>query len=263
MQSVLAAFPRRPLTLKPGRSATGGWVLAILGLLLFGGFLVLVGAQIAPEIRDDLAIRDTARPAPQVRVNGGRCRSRLFMFQDCEVTLTWRGKDGTGTRTMSYMFVEPHMGSWNVMPMMDPARPDLVSTDLGIERLTNRIVTAIGAVIVALALIAGGFVAARKAQRISGEVKALSGRVLEPVPVAFDGWGQQTWKIRDEHGTAFEWPVGKKDKPFVLDEQRGLMLALRPAEGGPAFPLDEKLRFVTLSPEERAAIRQAGGLPPT
>lgn len=68
MQSVLAAFPRRPLTVKPGRGATAGWVLAILGLLLFGGFLALIGAQIAPAIRDDLAIRDGAQPAPQVRV---------------------------------------------------------------------------------------------------------------------------------------------------------------------------------------------------
>lgn len=263
MQPVLAAFPRRPLTVKPGRGATGGWVLAILGLLLFGGFLALVGAQIAPAIRDDLAIRAEAQPAPQVRVNGGRCRSRLLMFQDCEVTLTWRGKDGTGTRTMHYMFVEPHMGSWSVTPMMDPAKPDLVSTDLGIERLTNRILTAIGAVLFALALIVGGFVAARKAQRKSGEVKALSGRVLEPVPVAFDGWGQgPTWKVRDERGGTFEWPVGKKDKPFILDEQRGLVLALRPPEGGPAFPLDEKLRFVTLTADERARIQQAAFLPP-
>lgn len=263
MQSVLAAFPRRPLTVKPGRGATAGWVLAILGLLLFGGFLALIGAQIAPAIRDDLAIRDGAQPAPQVRVHGGRCRSRLAVFQDCEVTLTWRGKNGSLTRTMHYMFVEPHLGSWSVMPMMDPAKPDLVSTDLGVERLTNRILTAVGAVIFALALIAGGFIAARKAQRKSGEAKALSGRALEPVPVAFDGWGQgPTWKVRDERGGTFEWPVGKKDKPFVLDDQRGLVLALRPAEGGPAFPLDEKLRFVTLSPEERAAVRQAGGLPP-
>jgi hypothetical protein len=262
MQSVLAAFPRRPLTLKPGRGALGGWTIAISSLLLFGGFVVLVGAQVVPAIRDDLAIRAAAQPAPQIRVDGGRCRARLLMFQDCEVTLTWRGKDGAGTRAMHYMFVEPHLGSWSVTPMMDPARPDLVSTDLGLERLTNRILTAIGAVFLALVLIAGGFVVAWKAQRKSREVKALSGRVLEPVAVAFDGWGHgPTWKVRDERGGTFEWPVAKKDKPFILDAQRGLVLALRTPEGGPAFPLDEKLRLVSLAPEERTRIQQAAFVP--
>lgn len=258
MQSVLAAFPRRPMTLKPGRGAFGVWLLAFGGLLLFGGFLALVGFQIAPSIRDDLAIRQGAQPAPQVRVSGGRCRSRLALFQECEVTLTWRGKDGTGSRELHYMFVEPHLGSWSVMPMMDPARPELVSTDLGLERLTNRIATAIGGALLALALIAGCVLAAVKAQRKSGEVRALSGRALVPVPVVFAGWGQgPTWKVQDEHGAIFEWPVKKKDKPFLLDEQRGLVLALRNGAGGPAFPLDDRLRFVTLTGEERARIEAA------
>ena len=70
-----------------------------------------------------------------------------------EVTLTWRGKNGSLTRTMHYMFVEPHLGSWSVTPMMDPAKPDLVSTDLGVERLTNRILTAIGAVVFVIGML--------------------------------------------------------------------------------------------------------------
>ena len=264
MHPVLAAFPRRPLTLKPGRGSIGAWLMALLGLVLFGGFLVLAGVQIVPEIRDDLAIRDSAVPAPQVRVTDGRCRSRMFLFQDCEVTLSWRGKDGQGSRKLSYMFVEPHMGSWSVTPMMDPARPELVSTDLGLQRLTNRMLTAAGAVVFAILLIGGLIVAATKGQGKAREVKALSGRPLEPVPVRFAGWGTgPSWRVQDEGGATFEWPVRKKDKPFLLDAQRGLVLALRPAGGGPAFPLDEKLRFVTLSAEERARVRQAGGLPPT
>lgn len=258
MSPVLSAFPNRPLILKPGRGATGGWVLAVVGVLLFGGFLALVAVQIVPAIRDDLAIREAARPAPQVRVSNGRCRSRLALFQDCEVTLSWRGKDGALTRKMSYMFVEPHLGDWRVLPMMDPARPDLVSTDLGLERLTNRIATAIGAVVLGLLLIGGGFIAAFKAQRKVREVRALSGRLLQPVPVQFLGAGQgQSWRVQDEHGAAFEWPVGKKDQPFVLDDQRGLVLALRDPAGGPAFPLDDRLRLVTLTPEERARVLAA------
>lgn len=255
MSPVLSAFPNRPLTLKPGRGAAGGWTLAVVCVLLFGGFLALVAFQIVPAIRDDLTIREAARPAAQVRISEGRCRSRIVVFQDCEVTLNWRGKDGPLTRRVSYMFVEPHFGDWRVLPMMDPARPDLVSTDLGLERLTNRIATAIGAAVLALLLIGGGFLGAFKAQRKVREVKALSGRLLRPVPVRFLGAGQgHNWRVQDEHGAEFEWPVGKKDRPFVLDDQRGLVLALRDPAGGPAFPLDEKLRLVALTPEERARV---------
>ena len=218
----------------------------------------MVAVEVVPGIRDDLAIREGASPAPQVRVGDGRCRSRLLLFQDCEVTLNWRGKNGAGTRTLHYMFVEPHMGSWSVTPMMNPAQPDLVSTDLGLDRLTNRIATAIGWAVVAVLLIGGGFLAASKAQGRSRQVRALSGPVLEAVPVAFEGWGQgPSWRVRDEHGATFEWPVRKKDKPFVLDDQRGLVLALRATGGGPPFPLDDKLRLVTLAQQERAAIEAA------
>jgi hypothetical protein len=255
---VLAAFPRRALAVKPARGAVGAWLLALAGMLLFGGFVAMVGVQVVPAIATDLAIRDTAVPAPQVRVGEGRCRSRLFLFQDCEVTLGWRGKDGAGTRRLHLMFVEPHMGSWSVTPMMDPARPELVSTDLGLERLTNRIATAVGGVILALLLIGGGFVAAWKAQGDTRRVKALSGRPLVPVPVAFEGpAGGLAWQVRDEHGVSHAWPVRRKDKPFVLDARRGLVLALRDPAGGPAFPLDDSLRVVTLTQQERARIESA------
>lgn len=258
MTQVLSAFPQRPLAVKPGRGAARGWVLAVLGVLLFGTFLGVVGAQIVPAIRDDLAIRNEAVPTPQVRVNGGRCRSRLALFQDCEVTLTWRGKNGMATRTMHYMFVEPHMGSWSVVPMMDPARPELASTDLGLERLTNRIVTAIGAALLGLLLVGGCIVAGVKASAKSREAKALSGRMLRPVAVRFTGWGEgPVWCVQDERGAVHEWPVKKSDKPFVLDEAQGLVLALRDPAGGPAFPLDEKLRLVVLSPEERMRVLAA------
>lgn len=260
MTPVLSAFPHRALTLRPGRGAFGGWLMALAGLLLFGGFLALIAVQVGPEIRDDFAIREQALPAPGARITEGRCRSRMFLLQSCDVTIAWRGKNGSGTRKLSYLFVEPHMGSWSAQPMMDPARPDLVTTDLGLERLWNRVATAIGGGIFALALIIGLFIAARKAQSKRGEVKALSGRVLQPVPVRFQGWGQgPTWRVQDERGATFEWPVRRSDKPFVLDPQRGLVLALRDPAGGPAFPLDEKLRLVRLTPEERARILAARG----
>jgi hypothetical protein len=231
---------------------------AVVGLVLFGGFLALVAVEVGPAIRDDFAVRDGAQPSPAVRVVEGRCRSRLFLLQSCDITLSWRGKDGAATRKLSYMFIEPHMGSWSAQAMMDPAQPELMTTDLGLERLWNRVATALGGMVLALLLIVGVVVAAWKAQGKAGQVRALSRQPLVAVPVAFRAWGEgPSWRVEDERGATFEWPVRKSDKPFVLDEQRGLVLALRPAAGGPAFPLDEKLRFVTLTGEERARIEAA------
>lgn len=234
--------------------------MALLAVLLFGGFLALLAVEIGPEIRDDFAIRETARPAPAARVVTGNCRSRMFLLQSCELTISWRGKDSGGTRKLSYMFVEPHMGSWDAVPMMDPQRPGLVTTNLGLDRLWNRVATAVGMAIFSVLVIVGLIVAARRTQSSRGQVKALSGKPLEPVAVRFRGWGRgPTWTVQDERGATAEWPVRKSDKPFMLDASRGLVLALRDPAGGPAFPLDEKLRFVSLSADERARILAARG----
>lgn len=262
MTPLLDAFPRRPFVLKPGRGSAGGWLAAVGGTLLFGAFIAMLAIDIGPAIRDDFSVRDRARQAPAARVSEGRCRSRLFLFQSCDLTIAWRDKDGTRTRKMSYMFVEPHMGSWTAVPMMDPARPGLVTTDLGLDRLWNRVGTAAGGLVLALLLIGGLFLAAWKGQAKGGQAKALAGRSLVAVPVQFRGWGNgPSWLVADEQGQVFEWPVRKSDKPLVLDEARGLVLALRDPAGGPAFPLDEKLRFVTLTPEERARIEAARWTP--
>jgi hypothetical protein len=262
MTGLIDAFPRRAFVLKPGRGAAGGWFLALGGLLLFGAFIAMLAIDIGPAIRDDFTVRERAQPAAAARISQGICRSRLFLFQSCDLTITWRDKDGTGTRKVSYMFVEPHMGSWTAVPMMDPARPGLVTTDLGLDRLWNRVGTAAGGLVFALVLIGGLFLAAWKAQAKGGQAKALAGRTLVAAPVLFRGWGEgPSWRVEDERGQVFEWPVRKSDKPFVVDEARGLVLALRDPAGGLAFPLDEKLRFVTLTPEERARIEAARWAP--
>jgi hypothetical protein len=258
MSALLEAFPRRAYALKPGRGAAGGWLMALVGVLLFGGFIALLAVEVAPAIRNDFAVRDQARPAPAARISEGRCRSRLFLFQSCDLTIAWRDKDGAHTRKLSYMFVEPHMGSWSAVVMADPARPGLVTTDIGLERLWNRVGTVAGGLVFALLLIGGLLLAAWKGQGKGRQVKALAGRTLVAAPVAFRGWGEgPSWRVEDDRGQVFEWPVRKSDKPFVIDEARGLVLALRDPAGGPAFPLDEKLRFVVLTPEERARIEAA------
>lgn len=134
------------------RRAIGRALFGLLGGLLFLAGIAFLVSAVAPGLRDDLSIRATARQDPSVRLVSGRCKSRLFLLQHCEVTLAWRGKEGSGTRELHYLFVEPHAGNWTVTAVADPARPHLVATDLGIERIGNRIATAVGMLLGALAL---------------------------------------------------------------------------------------------------------------
>ncbi|MBP0463105.1 hypothetical protein J5Y09_04215 [Roseomonas sp. PWR1] len=137
------------------RDALKQGILGLLGVLLFSvGIATMVGSEL-PGIRDDLAVREAARPIAGLRVVEGRCRSRLMLIQSCDVTLAWTGKDGSGTRRLSYTFVEPHAGDWSVQAVADPARPQLVTTDLGLDRLTNRIVSLAGLALAGLLLIVG------------------------------------------------------------------------------------------------------------
>ena len=141
-----------------------------------------------------------ARPAPAARVSEGRCRSRLFLFQTCDLTLAWRDKDGAAhAQAVSYMFVEPHMGSWSAVAMVDPARPGLVThgswAGPAVEPCWHG---AAGGVVFALLLIGGLVLAAWKAQ---GEGAAGARRCpaarWSPVPVAFRGWGEgPSWRVR-------------------------------------------------------------------
>ncbi|WP_137124454.1 hypothetical protein [Roseomonas sp. HF4] len=142
------------------RRAIGRALFGLLGGLAFLAGTAFLAVTIAPGLRDDLSVRATARQDPSVRLVTGRCKSRLFLLQHCEVTLAWRGKEGSGMRDLHYLFVEPHAGNWTVHAVADPARPHLVTTDLGLERITNRIATAavmlLGALVLAGSLVLSG-----------------------------------------------------------------------------------------------------------
>jgi hypothetical protein len=147
------------------RVAVRPLLLGLGALLLFGIGTPAMVASEWPAIRDDLAVRDAARPIPGLRMTEGRCRSRLFLLQSCEVTLAWSGKSGNGTRRLAYTFVEPHAGDWSLTAVADPARPELATTDLGLDRLTNRIATMVGLAVVGAAMAIGGGIGALRALR--------------------------------------------------------------------------------------------------
>ncbi|WP_431282977.1 hypothetical protein ACQW02_26845 [Humitalea sp. 24SJ18S-53] len=254
MHPILAAFPRRSLTLHASRSRIGAWLLA-LAFVLFGvGIIALLAIEVGPGIRDDFKVRDGAVPTALARLESGRCSAKLGLFQSCDITVSVRGKDGVVRREVSYLFVEPHMGNRTTEALLNPAHPTLPTTRLGVDMLINRVVVAAVFVAFALALFWAGFAAVRSDLRLRRRVAAISGRALEPEAVRLRAFAQgPAWMIEDARGATATWPVGRRTKPFMLDPATGLILALR-APGGEAFPLDDRLRSVDLAPPERAAL---------
>lgn len=258
MSPVLQAFPQRSLRLKPGRGRVGASITMIAGVLVVLGVAAWVGFMLAPPLWSDYQVRETAVPSRDVRMLNGRCRTRLFLLHDCDVHLRYDAKGRQAVREVHYLFVAPGGGNFTVQGRVDPRRPELLTSDLGIDYLWNRIATALAMAAIG-ALIGLGLIAAgRRTLRDAGAAAALSGRNLQPVPAQFVTWGQEpSWTVRDEYGNQFTWPVRKSDKPFIIDPQRSLVLALREAPGAPVFPLDEKLRFVDLTEPERQRILAA------
>ncbi|SFU76100.1 hypothetical protein SAMN02799631_02163 [Methylobacterium sp. 174MFSha1.1] len=114
------------------------WIL--FGVVALGGILVACAVYTAPAVISDWQVRATAQPAPNARVSEGKCSAKL-VIHICDATLNLPTTAGTVTRRVNYVFSGLHAGDYRVGVMADPSRPDLVTTDLGLDRLWNRTIT--------------------------------------------------------------------------------------------------------------------------
>jgi hypothetical protein len=154
-----------PLRLPPrGQGWTNTfWVL--FGVVALGAILVAAGVYTAPAVLSDWQVRDAARPVPDARVSDGKCTSKI-VIHICDATLALRTPAGPVTRRVNYVFTGVHVGDYSIAVMADPSRPDLVTTDLGLDRLWNRTITlVVGAGAIAASIVAAllGLVRNRRA----------------------------------------------------------------------------------------------------
>ncbi len=105
-----------------------------------GAVLVACAIDTAPVVISDWQVHTTAAAAPNARVSEGRCSAKI-VIHICDATLALRTPQETVTRRVNYVFAGLHVGDYRVGVMADPARPDLVTTDLGLDRLWNRTIT--------------------------------------------------------------------------------------------------------------------------
>ncbi len=129
-------------------------------------------------------------------------------------------------QAVSYLFIEPHVGDFSAQVMADPARPGRLSTDMGLEHLTNRLLTVPGLAAVMVALLIGGIILVRAAGRAKRDMANLFGRRLAPVPVQVER-DKTGWQVRPVDGkTRVPWPLPPKAEPFFWrDQARAIALA--------------------------------------
>jgi hypothetical protein len=253
-----APFPGRPVALRaPGIglfSQLGGIVWA---LVIFGGTLLVV---LPPglDLAGDLGIRSAARPVRGGRVEG-RCRVRALLA-DCEVELVappFRGAPEVRRKVDYLFFATPGVADYRAVVMADPAQPGRLTTDLGLDRLWNRLVTllVVGPFLLAIGL-AALLMAPGEARRKRRLARALSGKQLRLGLLRLERWSRGEW-------TVVPYPAGAPGErtvwnapgfPAVLDPAQGLVLAVTTGDGSASMPLDGGLSFVDLTPEERRRL---------
>ncbi|MBL6077849.1 hypothetical protein JMJ56_07525 [Belnapia sp. T18] len=260
LAQVADVFPDRSLVLKAPVTRWRGWLSACVLFLLCAGFAGWAAIGLVPALAEDYALRNSAVPI-NGRVLNGQCRSRLALLQDCEMTLVANAtRKGAGPlrQKVSYLFVEPHVGDFQVQVMADPARPDRLTTDMGLGHLTNRLLTGLGIAVALVGLFLGGIVLVRASGRARRDMANLSGRRLAPVPVQVTR-DTNGWQVRPTDGKRPAlWPLPRKAEPFWLDGTGPIALGVT-APGGALFPLDRDLAWANFTPQERDRLRVAAG----
>lgn len=261
MHPVLAAFPNRPLAVRVPARTWPARVFAVFGALLFGACGIWFGISYLPGVVTDFSLRGVAQPVPTARVSNGHCTTRKGILTDCDVTLS-RSIKGRGevSRNVSYFFVDFHTGNYTVAVMADPARPDLLTTDMGLDYYWDRAITLAVFLAIMFGLAVASLVALFAPNKARVLERALSGRPLTPtlaIPVTIQ---KNLWTVRDEHNQRTAWPVPGKAIPFGVPGPR-ILAVTAPGVGG-MVPLDEDLSWLDLTDEERRRLHAAANVAP-
>ena len=254
MPSAPIALPDRPLVVRPPGLRLAG--VAVIAALVACGAL----SAVAPigDLVTDLRLAGKAVPVPGGAA-AGHC-SRGFLVS-CSLTLTApRRAAPPQSRKVDYLFFEIGIDRHTFRVLADPAQPSVLTTDLALDRLWNRvIILPVAAVASALSIVAVllGFGGAIRLQRAT--VRALSRQVLRCVMLRVDGYALGQWAVVTAGGAGRVWEVANRARPIVMDPERRLILGITAGDGAFVMPLDRDLRWIGLDATERRALREALG----
>jgi len=258
--SLAHLLPRRAVAVRPPRTVEGGTVGAIAMLLLILSSLV---AWLGPGIANDWRVRNDWVAAADVRIEAGQCHAWAAVLSICSVTVA-AGNSDASKRTLWYVFAGG-AGDRAMQPRRSRSDAALVTTDLGLETLTSRLITLLvfaGIVVFCLGVAATMLWRGVKVQRAFA---AMSGQRLLPIVVEIERNNRLPSRRRlwvylyaaegKRARALVEWPLRRH--PLFTSPDEKWALALAGDQGGTPMLLDANLECLDLTEAEKAAFREA------
>ena len=263
MPDVFATLPTRPL--RPRMPSPGDGVWAMVGLLVLLGLAGGMPVWAGPALVTDWLVRPAAVTILGGAVSDSSCDNK-FLLMTCEMTLTAPVGRAEVSRQARYLFASTATDDLTATVVADPAHPQWLSTDLGLDNFWNRLVTLVAAMLATLALAVFGV---RGAIRNRRRRRAWESTPVVPVPLWLTGMQKvrngRVWIVRNEAGRTTRWTVPRRAKPFRLgpsDPTGERVLGVEARGGGGFMPLDDRLAWIDLSPAERRAVLASVPKPP-
>jgi hypothetical protein len=266
------ALPDRPVTVRP--PATIGPMSACgLFTLLFG---LLAGAVwwLGPDLVRDWRVGGEVVEAQGARIEEQRCRSRLMVFNVCDVTFVAGSGASEQRQTLWYFFID-RLERGPIVLVQPKRAPGgdarETTTDLGLDRLYPRLLAfalIVGMIAICIAL---SVQVLRQGMATRRALLALSGQALHPVIVGLEGnipiaHKRRRWTYVYEEGGRQERAfieLAKGVDPLFVTPDGKRALALAGPGGGVPLLLDKELSALDLTEAEReaffAACRKALG----
>lgn len=267
MQALEKAFPRRPILVK-NAGLSGGAVLSFAVLVCLALGVFILWSQ-GPGIMRDYKISQNPVVDENATLSNGTCKTRQLIMTNCKADITFT--DGAEKKqSVDFMFIDMNRSGYDVEVVRSGDDPSLVTLDLGVEKLWDRIFT----ISLFAVFLIGGSIAAVFAMLKTRKLNRLMQKplVLKAMPVTVTAI-QKNYGIRNVF-YSFTNAAGKKKKrasrfkkkeePFYLKPELATgksneMQALAVLPEGWELPviLDHDLNRLDLTAEEKATIRTA------
>ncbi len=259
--SVFDAFPTRPMRVR--RHGISHPFLIFLGIVFGFVILAMVVISNAPGIMRDWEIAKDPVTLNQARTSNGKCKTRQFVFTDCKVTVVYANAGRSNRQELEFAFFDIHNGDYSVEVIGSRTKPDLVTVDLALDKLWNRIITAGFLSLFGFAMIFGGLYGMARHMNVRRAFRGFNGKILRPVPVELmtvtKSYGMLSALYRfDANGKKRKLTTAmRRQTPFYLDGAEKTALGVTDSHGDYVLLLDQALERLDFTDSEREALRNA------
>jgi len=239
----------------------------VMFLCVLSGFVlvVMVVHSDAPGIMRDWEISKNPTILRQAKVSNGKCKTRQGFITTCKVGVLFGERGKQKRKQLEFTFVDFHTGDYSVEVIASADKPEMVSLDLAVDKLWNRIIVACLLLLAGLTFIIVEIIAMAKATATRRAFRAFNNKVLIPVPVEISKLSKNYGMHTAEYSYDFK---GRKRKlttalrrqtPFFLSHRQDEKTALGVTDqyGEYVILMDEALTRLDFTDTERQAIRNA------